>query len=993
MVKSNQHSGLWPYLGVLGLLFALSVAAPRGWRQPANYPHQLAAVSTGKDSPVSNSPLRGKATILHATSDRVQPGKPNHASRSPALEPAPELAELHSGLLPQASVLQKKVTRQYQPAGSNADQRSAAADEGRHGFSSVMVPTAPEPTPIADDAARGWTRHLDQVGGSIRIAWRPELLRSMTELRALRAGMRNDAAVRQSPVSGSQSKSGQANVALSGSQGFSPTLAAESNATKGAKSSVPPATLVTDVGTVPALASARASVTISDLATGGVQADLPATGALLESAPQPHETITDLWPTAWALQSTCEALRGGEQTRQWANQVLACLAGLEAKQLHDPGARELLQELRWLSLQAGGMIGRMRDANEISAVRRAQYDLVRRLEIWDVMAARAQSDGPGAACIRPNPQIDEPVLLALQQVHALLKTDPAGQTWERYLHLSDVTALAQRQVRGGDSLAKVRGISHGPGTVAANANLSESELLLNERRTMAAALQQRLKSQQLSAAQQTFLRRGEFAELAHAVNSWTLETRPLTELAAQMEQYEATRLPGEARRLAVFLNQLELSSDPRDPELARKLSLHYRNANSRVVVSEAFLNRIIPEQIPATEAVRERIAGVPTQGLSTTFNDVKLKLIPADGAWRFAFEIAGMVDTHASSRTGPVTFLSRGSSNYTAEKLVLVNGEGIQTLPATANAFTRSRLARLDTDFDGVPLLRQMIRSYARQAHEEGLPAAEREVSQKVANKATHKVDTEVDARLATTENRLKNIVIAKLQAWELDPTIVTLQSTAERATARIRLAGEGQLAAHSARPQALSNSLASVQLHETVVNNALEQLGLAGKSFTIPELHAHVNHKLQRTGSKLPADLPEDVRFTFVEEDPLTIRCEEGRIVLTLAMAELKQGNRSWRDFEVEVAYRLQTHGLQLQLVRDGTIELGGAGHTGKLDVILRGIFAKIFSRERQLDVLPATVLADPRLRGMTWTQIMSENGWLGLSLGEQPRLSKKGR
>ena len=48
-----------------------------------------------------------------------------------------------------------------------------------------------------------------------------------------------------------------------------------------------------------------------------------------------------------------------------------------------------------------------------------------------------------------------------------------------------------------------------------------------------------------------------------------------------------------------------------------------------------------------------------------------------------------------------------------------------------------------------------------------------------------------------------------------------------------------------------------------------------------------------------------------------------------------------------------------------------------------LRGIFSKVLSRQRKLNLLPATLADDPRLAGLEVTQLAVEEGWIGLAIG----------
>ncbi len=86
---------------------------------------------------------------------------------------------------------------------------------------------------------------------------------------------------------------------------------------------------------------------------------------------------------------------------------------------------------------------------------------------------------------------------------------------------------------------------------------------------------------------------------------------------------------------------------------------------------------------------------------------------------------------------------------------------------------------------------------------------------------------------------RQQSIVL--LRRIGIDPTTMSSDTTPERHTVRLRVAGANQLGGHTARPQAPSDSLGSIQVHESAINNALDQLHVAGRTFTLLELFQHL--------------------------------------------------------------------------------------------------------------------------------------------------------
>ncbi|MGC4006263.1 MAG: hypothetical protein QM811_25350 [Pirellulales bacterium] len=263
-------------------------------------------------------------------------------------------------------------------------------------------------------------------------------------------------------------------------------------------------------------------------------------------------------------------------------------------------------------------------------------------------------------------------------------------------------------------------------------------------------------------------------------------------------------------------------------------------------------------------------------------------------------------------------------------------------------------------------------------------------MSRKVAYKAHDKVDAELDARFKKMEDNLHKNVVDRLRRLDLAPTVVSLQTTEERVVGRFRLSDADQLGAHTAHPLALSDSLSSVQLHESALNNVLSNLDLTGQTWKIADLHAHLAKKFGGEAKKLPDDMPTDVTIRFADEDALSLHFQDGRLLFTVAIAELTKEDRVWENLELEVAYKLESDGLQLVLRRDGNVSLGGE-HKGRTDVMLRAIAGKMFPRDNAVALIPQRVLDDSRLQGLVWSRVQLENGWLGLSISETAELARR--
>ena len=66
-------------------------------------------------------------------------------------------------------------------------------------------------------------------------------------------------------------------------------------------------------------------------------------------------------------------------------------------------------------------------------------------------------------------------------------------------------------------------------------------------------------------------------------------------------------------------------------------------------------------------------------------------------------------------------------------------------------------------------------------------------------------------------------------------------------------------------------------------------------------------------------------MKITFAAKDAIHVRCNDGRLEITLAIARLSKGPRRWKDFQVRAFYRPVVQGRSVDLGGDGIVQLIG--------------------------------------------------------------------
>jgi len=672
-------------------------------------------------------------------------------------------------------------------------------------------------------------------------------------------------------------------------------------------------------------------------------------------SPLPAIPATKAWPYPAGLIEQLNAVAVAvPQAALWTDEVRRELERIiAADTLADPAVAGSLANLQRLAHDARRLAQSL-DEQARSKILRAGYAIVRRIVIWDQVHTLAVSDEIAAA-----PIVDRDAWShALGEVDSLLQATGAAANWRKYLLIDQ-----------------------------AREDFDSSECSPIDQRRLARDILHRLHSTQLSHDQEKFLKTPPFAALDEQLKSRAAELPDLHSLLVSIEHYEHDDRSSNSRAMAMEYDLLRWSSAERVRELAETVNAYYRNANVRVAISADLVNRFLPQNTQQLEAVEDVIQGAWVSGQSNTNTKLRVALVPDRQRWNIGLEANGQVASDTSSSKGPATFYQNGWSFFRARKRLTVDRRGIRLFNAEAEANANNNLSDFETDFDGIPLVGSLVRSIARNQYDSSQYAAKVEVEGKIIVRATSQLDREVANKLEQAKRDFQVKMVDPLKKLNLEPTAVDMETTTERLIGRYRIAARDHVSAHTPRPQAPGDSMLSVQVHESALNNVLDQLSLAGRRVELRELFQEMTSRFSPQKVAVPEDLPEDVYVTFADEDPVRVDCEDGRVRLTIRLKELSQaGTRNrWSDFTVRGYYGPSADQLDANLQREGIIELiSDRGNIGIGDQIkLRGIFARVLSKSRQLHIINKQIAEAKELSDQQVTQFVIHDGWIGVALG----------
>ncbi|MFO0904610.1 MAG: hypothetical protein U0939_16515 [Pirellulales bacterium] len=677
-----------------------------------------------------------------------------------------------------------------------------------------------------------------------------------------------------------------------------------------------------------------------------------------DRTPAAESPVQRSWPVPVSLIEQLNGLIGSGVAPEWARMVLQDLARLkDVAEIQSPEVKPIFARLDAAAKAASTVADRLPEANDRPAVLRCGYAISRRIAVWTTLHELAEN---GARSAEWRPETMTLLGQTYRNVEMHLARTQHTQMWRQYLLLQHVPKLS---VEGSPTISQRE---------------SARQMLL------------RLDTACLSEEQAAFLHQPVFQAWAAALRKYSAESIDPGELLNALERYEATFSVEESRRLAHGYQALRWSTDAGEARSAQPLNDHYRNANVRVAISASLINRILPSEHSSEEEVNDMIRDAHVRGTSQTSSRVRVFLVPDRLQWRLGLEAKGDVAAQTESQKGPATFFQDAWSNYNARKHVTVDKRGIRTERAQAAARSTSDLRGFETDYDGIPIFNLIARAIASRQYTVESRAAAAEVEDKVASMASQRLDEEIEKRLSSAEGEFQTRWLSPLRRMGLEPTPIDFETTDQRLIARYRLAGTHQLAAHTPRPQAPSNSWMSIQLHESAINNTFDQLGIGGRKMPIEDLYRELAAKFDRPAPAIPDDLPEGITLTLAADEAIRVRCDSGRLQLTLRVAELAQGRTKWKNFEVKATYVPSTDQREANLVRDGIIELGGERRGLGNQVALRAIFAKVLSKNRPIRLINHSLAKQPQLADLEVNQFVLNDGWLGVAMAPKANTAR---
>ncbi len=636
----------------------------------------------------------------------------------------------------------------------------------------------------------------------------------------------------------------------------------------------------------------------------------------------------------------------------WATSVSAGLSQLNSlPRLGDSDAGELIEQLNGLASSGLQHAERIADRQIQITYLQTAHGLKRRMAVWQpvwtVVSQQHSADSLGS-----KDATETDVASSVNSIRSELAATGDADGWADFLMLQELADAATND----------------------NANVRSST---------AKRVLSRIQWHGLTPIHREWLNRKSIDQLVAALQPWSQSPIDYAALLNQVERKESDAIDLADIDIASATQTLRYSSNVAATQVALAIDTHYRNANIRTAISQEMLSRLIPTVEPTTVPVRTNMLGSRVKGISHVNSQIELQLQPAAGSWAFLLQTQGNVHTHSVGQKGQTQVRTRGQSNFAAATPIAITPNGVDLGESSINVQGNTRLRNVHSQYDSWPLLGSLARTIITAKYNERSGLTSRIANKRMRTQIVDGIDERLEAKVAKSTTRLNDVVMGPLHSLKLQPKVIDMQTTDDRLIARYRLAGDLQIGASTPRPRAPSDSLLSVQINQSALNNTLEQIVPQGTPTTLQSAFDNTMAIFGRPSMPLPADIPTDVQIQFTKARPITIEMEEGILWITMRVVELsREKGGKLNRFIVRAGYRPEIDGLRVSLVRDGHLRISGPGMAMRQRLPIRAIFNKVFSPNHKIPVTNETFANAESLADCAISQVELRDGWMALAV-----------
>jgi hypothetical protein len=485
-----------------------------------------------------------------------------------------------------------------------------------------------------------------------------------------------------------------------------------------------------------------------------------------------------------------------------------------------------------------------------------------------------------------------------------------------------------------------------------------------------------------------------FLDVQHALYNYMLtigavndpQVRPaadqvLDKLAASLDAYRAKPTTENALVIGEALRWLQGAHQA--PQLVEAIQQHFSSPNVIGEISAELVAVGIVEPVDDVTQVSDCILGTSICGAAHTVGKTSISLPPDANMGVIDTLFFGTATSDSVGCHGPVTIFSNSTTSLAACKRLWVSEEGFFSHPSNANAETSISINDIQSNKG-----RGLIERFAWRRAGKQQSQAESIASRHAEQRLNERIDNQVAESLEKANKQYIEKYKQPFSERKLFPQLLRFSTTA-RAISLIALqAGCGELAAPGLPPPVVDGADMTLRLHESAVNN-LAFDALAGRTIHEEKMQKTVTDALGHLPEKMKGDEDgEPWAITFAPDKPISVSFADDGFKITLRGARYHKGNRTSKDMNISVVYKIEKSSTGFKAVRQGPIVVlppgfvPGSGE--KIDAqrtVIRKLLEKRFAKVFEPEILGAGLELSGRWKAagkLLPIQVTSRDGWL---------------
>lgn len=357
------------------------------------------------------------------------------------------------------------------------------------------------------------------------------------------------------------------------------------------------------------------------------------------------------------------------------------------------------------------------------------------------------------------------------------------------------------------------------------------------------------------------------------------------------------------------------------PAVIRRVRETIGRPNMVLEVHERLFAQAVDRPVDEVEPVRETILGTRIRGTGRTTGRVHVDFVPSTDRAAFDLVLTARNVAHTRGTQGPVTVHSQGFTDIGARRRIFLDDRSVSATPVQASASTATRIGGINVNSR---FGKRIIRRIANRKIAESKPQAEAVAEARARDRIRREFTSQTDPAIAQFRSEFQNRVRKPLESRGLYPEWIHINSTDSALVTTARKASPVQLAAASFPPPAAAENVLSARIHESAVNNSLEQQ-FGGTIFTQDDA-AKLAAEFQ---AKMPESLGTEAdqqpwAITFAKHRPISVTAADGRLTVMVRGDKFVSGERDFPGMDISATYAIgRASPGGYVLVREGDVQI----------------------------------------------------------------------